>query len=100
MADKLRPNFPRRLFWDVDPDTLDIDAHAAWVIVRVFERGDVEDIRMCRRYYGDERVREALLNTRFLSIGTHHLASAIYQRPLEAFRCYITRRSNQAYLPY
>ncbi|WP_439651985.1 DUF6922 domain-containing protein [Membranihabitans maritimus] len=30
----------------------DIDEKASFVIERVFERGDVEDIRQCRRYYG------------------------------------------------
>jgi NAD(P)-dependent dehydrogenase (short-subunit alcohol dehydrogenase family) len=50
------------LFWDVDYETLDWVKYAHWVIVRVFERGDVDDIRQVRRHYGDDLVKEALLN--------------------------------------
>ena len=59
MPTKPWPILARRIFWDVDYDKLDYDAKANLVIERVFERGDVEDIRNCRRYYGDERVVEA-----------------------------------------
>ncbi|MFN5629051.1 MAG: DUF6922 domain-containing protein [Bacteroidota bacterium] len=38
-------NLDRKLFWDVDYDKLDWEKYASWVIVRVFERGDVDDIR-------------------------------------------------------
>src|SRR5690606_39810382 len=59
MSDKPRPILARR-FWDVVFEQLDYDAKASFIIERVFERGDVEDIRQCRRYYGDERAREVL----------------------------------------
>ena len=49
---KPKPNFDPRIFWDVDMENVDIDEKASFVIERVFERGDVEDIRQCRRYYG------------------------------------------------
>jgi hypothetical protein len=48
-AEKHTPVFNRRIFWDVNFDTLDYDNRARFVIERVFERGDVEDIRQCRR---------------------------------------------------
>jgi len=50
-----KPQFHRRIFWDVDFDKLDFDKYANSVIERVFDRGDVDDIRQCRRYYGDEK---------------------------------------------
>jgi hypothetical protein len=40
----------------VNFEQIDYDAQANFVIERVFERGDVEDIRQCRRYYGDEKL--------------------------------------------
>ena len=57
---KHKPVFDRRIFRDVNFDTLDYDKRARFVIERVFERGDVDDIRQCRRYYGDEKIREIL----------------------------------------
>ncbi|MEI9910863.1 MAG: hypothetical protein WDO71_15050 [Bacteroidota bacterium] len=57
MSDKIsKPVFDKRIFWDVNFDALDYDGKASFIIERVFERGDVEDIRQCRRYYGDEKV--------------------------------------------
>ena len=100
MMERPAPVFDRRIFWDVDFDRIDYDAKATFVIERVFERGDVEDIRQCRRYYGDERVTHVLLTTRFLPEHRTHLASAVIDRPLEDFRCYILRQSNPGLFPY
>ena len=52
MSSAQKPIFNKRIFWDVAFESLDYDVKASFVIERVFERGDVEDIRNCRRYYG------------------------------------------------
>jgi nicotinamide mononucleotide adenylyltransferase len=100
MADKVKPVFNKRIFWDVVFENIDYDAKANFVIERVFERGDVEDIRNCRRYYGDEKVAQALLNAKFLPEITMYLASAVINKPLKDFRCYILRQLNPALFPY
>lgn len=100
MGEKAKPVFHRRIFWDVDFDKLDYDLRANFVIERVFERGDVEDIRNCRRYYGDEKVTEALLNAKFLPETRMYLASAVIDRPLSDFRCYTLRQLNPELFPY
>jgi len=100
MADKPIPVFDPRIFWDVAFENIDYDAKAAFVITRVFERGDVQDIRNCRRYYGDEKVAEALLNAKFLPEITMYLASAVINRPLKDFRCYTLRQLNPTLFPY
>jgi hypothetical protein len=73
---------------------------ANFIIERVFERGDVPDIRNCRRYYGDEKVTDSLLNAKFLSKVTMYLAAAVIDRPLKDFRCYKLRQSNPELFPY
>ena len=85
-----KPIFHRRIFWDVDFDKLDYDAKANFVIERVFERGDVPDIRNCRRYYGDEKVRDALTKAKWLPKESVYLASAIFDNELTDYRCYQT----------
>ncbi len=100
MSAQHKPNFHRRIFWDVDMDRLDFDLKADFIIARVFERGDVEDIRACRRYYGDERVREALLGAKFLPLPTVYLAAAVIDRPLTDFKCYKPRQSNPEHWRY
>jgi len=100
MEEKIKPIFNKRIFWDVNFEQIDYDAKANFVIERVFERGDVDDIRQCRRYYGDEKVTSALLNAKFLPEHRIHLASAVIGKPLNEFRCYILRQLNPGLFPY
>lgn len=44
---KNAPFFYPRIFWDIDVEKLDYEAKFSFIIERVFERGDVEDIRRC-----------------------------------------------------
>ena len=90
----MKPVFERRIFWDVDYDKLDIDDKANFVIERVFERGDIEDIRQCRRYYGDKKVTDSLLNARFLPEHIMYFAAAIIDKDITEFRCYKLRQLN------
>lgn len=95
-----KPIFNKRIFWDVDFERIDYDAKSNFVIERVFERGDVEDIRQCRRYYGDHKVSEALLAAKFLPEHRMYLASAVINKPVEEFRCYTLRQLNPTLFPY
>ncbi|MBK9736483.1 MAG: hypothetical protein IPO92_16600 [Saprospiraceae bacterium] len=97
---KEKPILHKRIFWDVNFENIDYDAKANFVIERVFERGDVPDIRNCRRYYGDDKVREVLLNAKFLPLTRIYLASAVIDRPVKDFRCYTLRQLNPMLFPY
>ena len=100
MANQSKPIFNRRIFWDVEFENINYDTKANFVIERVFERGDVDDIRNCRRYYGDEKITEVLLNAKFLPVTRMYLASAVINKPLKEFRCYTLRQSNPELFPY
>lgn len=95
-----KPLFNKRIFWDVDFEQLDYHEKANFVIERVFERGDIEDIKNCRRFYGDKKVAEALLNAKYLPVQTIFFASAIIDKPIEDFRCYKIKQLNPELFPY
>ncbi|MEY2901903.1 MAG: hypothetical protein RLY89_1009 [Bacteroidota bacterium] len=97
---KQKPVFDKRIFWDIAFENLDYDDKVSFIIERVFERGDVEDIRQCRRYYGDERIRTALLNAKYLPLDRIYLASAVIEEPLNAFRCYKLLQLKPKHFPY
>lgn len=99
-SNKNIPVFERRIFWDVNFETLDYDNKASFVIERVFERGDVQDIRNCRRYYGDEQVKQVLMEAKYLPLNRLYLASAVVGEPIELFRCYTTIQLSPKLLPY
>lgn len=90
--EKPKPIFEKRLFWDVDFEKLEYDAQPNWIIERVFERGDVEDIRQCRRYYGDDKIREIIVNSKTISNKRVYLFSAILDVPIQKFKCYILQQ--------
>ncbi|RZL46896.1 MAG: hypothetical protein EOO93_25540 [Pedobacter sp.] len=99
-ANKNIPVFEKRIFWDVNFELLDYDKKASFIIERVFERGDVQDIRNCRRYYGDEQVSETLRNAKWLSLETIYLAAAIFNNKLTDYRCYNTQQLSQTPFAY
>ncbi len=66
IAERSKAVFHLRSFWDVDFDKLAYDNKGSFIIEGVFERGDVDDIRNCRRYYGDEKVNDVLLKAKYL----------------------------------
>ena len=96
----MKPQFNKLIFWDVDFEKLDYDTYCNWIIERVFDRGDVEDIRQCRRYYGDEKVSYALLNAKHINANRIHLAVAVINKPIQDFRCYTLTQLNRGLYPY
>lgn len=100
MSAKKKPVFQKRIFWEVNFEKMDYDDKATFVIERVFERGDVEDIRQCHSYYGDKKTEEVLLNAQYLPLKKIYLASAVINKPLTDFRCYLLRQSNPGLFPY
>ena len=95
-----KPNLDKRIFWDVEFEKLDYELYANFIIERVFERGDVEDIRQVRRFYGDEKVKFALTNAKWLSKVTLSLAKAVLGNNNEDYRCYILKQSNPTHFDY
>lgn len=95
-----KPFFNKRIFWDVDSEKMDFTAKASFIIERVFERGDVEDIRMCRRFYGDEKIEKVLVNAKWLSLATIYLASALFNNQPRSYKCYTQAQLNPTHFQY
>ncbi|WP_300597259.1 hypothetical protein [Niabella sp.] len=91
--EKTKPILNKRIFWDTDFLKLDYEGHAASIIERVFERGDVEDIRQIRRFYGDEKIIDILTNAKWLRYDIFLFVKNLFNLKSEAFRCYIMRQS-------
>jgi hypothetical protein len=53
-------------FWDTPIDKLDEIKNANYIIRRVFEMGDIDEIALVHGYYGDEKCREAVLTAEYL----------------------------------
>lgn len=57
---------PAHLFWDSDLTKLDDVEHYEKIIVRAFERGDLEDMATVMAYYGKKICTDVLKNANYL----------------------------------
>lgn len=89
-----KPKFRKQIFWDTDMGQLDYEQHANVIIVRVLERGNMEEWNEIKRYYGHEKIKEAVLKARYLSKKVLAFVSSLYNIPTTQFRCYTWRQSN------
>ena len=70
---KLRPS----LFWDVDPATIDLEKNARYVIERVLDYGNDEEVRWMWDMYPREQIREVVTHSRALQPQTRALWSEL-----------------------
>lgn len=86
--DALLPKLRPELFWDVDQRRLDSQRHVRFIIERVAERGNLEEMRLTWSYYGPDRVQQALQAARGLTPKTIAFFAAQFCQPRESFRSY------------
>jgi len=58
--------FRRSLFWDVDPKTIDPEKNAKYIIERMLEFGNDDEVRWMWLYYSPELIRDVVNNRRGL----------------------------------
>jgi hypothetical protein len=82
----------RRLFWDVDPETIDDRLHCRYVIQRVLERGSLEDIRATIAHYTMPFLIAEAQQIRSLDPVTLAFAACLGNVKEETFRCYSSKQ--------
>lgn len=85
------PETSTRLFWDIKdhkPDLGNVD----WVVRRVFEQGNMENIADLIIYYGKDKVSKVMTSIPFMDEDIMYLAAAVLGVPLKDFLCYITKQ--------
>lgn len=100
MTNRTPPQLSRVLFWDTDYDKIDWDGKARYVIERVVTRGNWSDWLAIHAYYGLERIRTEMLQSRDLDKKTLHFLSTLFDIPEEQFRCYTYIQSNPGHWVY
>ncbi len=93
-------NLSKEIFWDVDFSKLDYKKSANWVICRVLEYGSLNDWKEIRKFYGIEKIINAAITARSISIKTMHFIHNFFNVPLINFRCYNSTRSDQTHWMY
>ena len=93
-VDDIIDRFSPYLFWDVDKSTLDMEAHALYIIKRALEYGQVQDWNIIKDYYSLPVIVSYARQLRELEPRALTYLSAISNTPIQTFRCYTTRQSN------
>jgi hypothetical protein len=92
----LKSRLSQGLFWDIDFNGLDINRSWESVIVRILEYGTWEQWQAARKYYGDEKIKAAAIDSKWLTEKAWAFCSAVFNIPKENFKCYTTRLSSPA----
>ncbi|MFM9838402.1 MAG: DUF6922 domain-containing protein [Cyclobacteriaceae bacterium] len=79
---------PVHLFWDSDISKLDDVEHYEKIIIRTFERGDIEDIATVHAYYGKKICSEVLTESPYLMETAIILGSAFLEVKKEEFKSF------------
>ena len=71
------------IFWDVDPEKLDWESNAQFIIERVLTRGFTKDVKMLFKMYTEEQIKEATIKSKTLDKKTANFMSNYFDIPIE-----------------
>lgn len=71
--------FRQSLFWDTDPNKLDPQKHAKYIIERIMDFGNDDDVRWMRHYYPKSLLAEVVKKSRVLQSNSKTLWTLLTQ---------------------
>ncbi len=83
------------LFWDVEFENVDYDKYSQFIINRVLLRGDIKDWQEIKFYYGIERIKQEILQMKYLDERTLNFCSIYFNISKIDFKCYNTPQSTK-----
>lgn len=91
-----KPQLNRATFWDTDFEALDYEQQDKAIIKRVFEYGTWEEILETTVFYGEDKIKETLIDAKALRFRCIALASIVLNIPKTHFFSF---KNRPAYLP-
>ena len=81
----IKSMFRPTLFWDAD--SIDASDHAHYIIARILDYGDMNDVRTLRKIYSDEKIIEVIRTRRGLLPQTGKYWAVKFNIPLNEVPC-------------
>ena len=72
--------FRQALFWDTDPDKMDTKKNAEYIIERILDLGNDEEVAWVRRFYDTALIKKVVENPRRLRPRTKNLWRLLLQK--------------------
>ncbi|HOY85565.1 MAG TPA: hypothetical protein PLQ80_09760 [Candidatus Syntrophosphaera sp.] len=76
------------LFWDVEISELDLDRHAGYIIPRVMDYGNWDEVRHILDHYPEAVIKDTLVKAPSLQKLTLNFFHTLYKIPLEEFKAW------------
>lgn len=89
----------QQLFWDCDLAKLDEEQHKNFIIVRVMEKGGMNDVKEVWNFYSQEDIKAALTCARTLTTKTISFFANQFGVEKDDFRAYRRKRQEQLTWP-
>ena len=93
-------NLSDRLFWDVNPTSLDWEKDISLIVTRVLERGTLEEWRTIVQKYGLNKIVDVAKKIRSMDRLAINFLAQISGTPITEFRCYNSKQSNPPHWIY
>jgi len=94
------PQLSRAAFWDIDLDKLDLERYADFAIIRIFERGTLQDIEEIVKYFGESKITNSLTTATSLLPRAIAVAQKLFGLSNNQFSCYTPQRQVRNYSKY
>lgn len=72
----MKPTCKKSLFWDVDSESLSLEKDWQFIIERIFEFGDIDDLVWMKQTFPKEKIEETVRKSRILSPRTRSYSKA------------------------
>ncbi|MEK7274599.1 MAG: hypothetical protein AAB110_05035 [Candidatus Desantisbacteria bacterium] len=76
-----------RLFWDVDRDSVDVEKHRFYIISRIIDYGNIDDIKWMKNTYTEDEIKEIICKKKGISKKSAYFWMAYYKIPIEEVKC-------------
>ena len=87
----ITPLIKQKYFWDVE-FTPGKPVSKRLIIERIFSYGTLSEINLLLKYYGEEEVKNTLLNLNYLNKKTLNFASKYFGISKKEFKCYTRKQ--------
>jgi len=87
-------------FWDINPEFLDHQKSRKIIIERIMNLGNLEEIKSVRNYYGDEVIKDTIINLNYIDPKTLNFLSLLFDIPKNKFKCHIRKQSTVQHRSY
>lgn len=81
------PEHVKRLFWDVRKEEIDLHLHCPYIISRIIDYGNGEDVKWMLKTYKQKQIVEVLKRRRGISRKSAIFWSIFFQIPQEEIEC-------------